>query len=150
MSATARIARATLADVDALAALFDGYRRFYRQFSDPAGAREFLAERLRRDESVIFLASDDTGALGFTQLYPSFTSAGMGRTFILNDLFVDDEARGRGVATALLRRAAGFARESGAARLTLSTETTNTAAQALYAREGWQRDDAFLTYTLPL
>jgi len=145
-----QIRRATPADLDALAALFDGYREFYRRPADLAVARAFLGERLARDESVVFLALDGDRAVGFTQLYPSFTSAGMARIFILNDLFVHPDARGRGVATSLLRRAAEFARGERAVRLVLSTETTNAAAQALYAREGWQRDDAFLSYTLPL
>ena len=91
-----------------------------------------------------------TGALGFAQLYPSFTSAGMARIFVLNDLFVQPEARGRGIASALLRRAAAFAREAGAVRLTLSTEIGNEAAQALYRREGWARDEAFHVYNLPV
>ncbi|HEY6815620.1 MAG TPA: GNAT family N-acetyltransferase [Croceibacterium sp.] len=145
-----QIRRATPADLDALAALFDGYRQFYRRPSDVAGARAFLGERLARGESVIFLALDGEQALGFTQLYPSFTSAGMARIFILNDLFVAPTARGRGVGSGLLSRAAEFARGEGAVRLALSTETTNTAAQAVYERAGWKRDDAFLVYQLAL
>lgn len=150
MSGAFEIRRATPGDVDAVAALFDAYREFYRQASDLAGARAFIGERLARGESVVFLAEAAGDALGFTQLYPSFTSAGMARIYILNDLFVASEARGRGVGAALLRHAAGFARGEGAVRLALSTEKTNAAAQALYEREGWQRDDAFLGYTLRL
>jgi GNAT superfamily N-acetyltransferase len=142
--------RATPGDVEAVAALFDAYRQFYRQAPDPAGARAFIGERLARDESVIFMAEAAGEALGFTQLYPSFTSAGMARIFVLNDLFVAPEARGGGVGTALLRRAAEFASGEGAVRLALSTATDNTTAQAVYERAGWQRDNAFLTYTLPL
>jgi GNAT superfamily N-acetyltransferase len=142
--------RAGIGDLGALAALFDGYRQFYRQPSDPGGAWAFLAERIERGESVIFLAMDESGALGFTQLYPSFTSTGMKRIYILNDLFVAPEARGKGVGGALLRHAAEFARAEGAARLVLSTATDNSAAQSLYEAEGWERDEAFLTYKLPL
>jgi len=144
------IRRATPQDIDALAVLFDGYRQFYRQPSDLAGARAFLGERLARAESIVFLALDGGQAVGFTQLYPSFTSAGMARIFVLNDLFVQPDARGRGIGTGLLRRAAEFARVEGAVRLVLSTEKTNLTAQLLYASEGWQRDDAFFGYTLPL
>ena len=150
MSGAFEIRRATPGDVDAVAALFDAYREFYRQASDLAGARAFIGERLARGESVVFLAEAAGDALGFTQLYPSFTSAGMARIYILNDLFVASEARGRGVGAALLRHAARFARGEGAVRLALSTEKTNAAAQALYEREGWQRDEAFLGYTLRL
>ncbi|KRA80735.1 GNAT family N-acetyltransferase [Altererythrobacter sp. Root672] len=150
MAGGVQIRRATLADLDALAVLFDGYRQFYRQAPDLDGARTFLSDRLTKAESVVFLASDDVGAVGFTQLYPSFTSAGMARTFILNDLFVAPEARGQGAGSALLRHAAEFARNEGSVRLTLSTAVDNRTAQAVYEREGWQRDEAFLTYQLAL
>ncbi len=144
------VRRAGTDNLDALALLFDAYRRFYRQPADLAGGRAFLAERIARGESAIFLAELDGQPAGFTQLYPSFTSAGMARIFILNDLFVAPEARGQGVATTLLRRAAEFGREEGAVRLVLSTATDNFTAQAVYEREGWLRDDAFLTYRLAL
>jgi GNAT superfamily N-acetyltransferase len=144
------VRRAGSSDLDAVAGLFDDYRQFYNQPSDLAGARAFLAERIEHEQSIIFLAEDDEKALGFTQLYPSFTSAGMARTFILNDLFVAPAARGKGVGSALLRRAAEFAKGEGAVRLVLSTATDNFTAQAVYQREGWERDDAFLTYRLAL
>ena len=150
MSAAADIRRATLADLDPLAALFDDYRRFYGRASDLEGARAFLGERLANGESVVFLAGQAGRTLGFTQLYPSFTSAGMARTFVLNDLFVDPAARGRGVATMLLRHAADHARAAGAVRLTLSTAVDNAAAQAFYKKEGWTRDEAFVVFNLPL
>jgi GNAT superfamily N-acetyltransferase len=150
MSDAFEIARAGPGDAETVAALFDAYRQFYRCGPDLAGARAFIGERLARADSVIFVAEGRGGPLGFTQLYPSFTSTGMARIYILNDLFVVPGARGRGIGAALLRHAAEFARDEGAVRLALSTERTNAAAQALYEREGWRRDDAFLSYSLPL
>jgi GNAT superfamily N-acetyltransferase len=146
-----QVEQATAADLDALVPLFDAYRLFYGQCSDEAGARAFLAERFARAESAIFIARGAAGeALGFTQLYPSFTSAGMKRIFILNDLFVAQGARRRGVASALLRAAAAFARAEGAARLALSTAFDNRAAQSVYEAHGWQRDEQFHSYNLRL
>ena len=150
MAEAVRISQAAAGDIDGVAGLFDLYRQFYRQQSDIAGARRFLAERIARAESFVFIAEDATTALGFAQLYPSFTSAGMARIFILNDLFVIPAARGRGIGSALLRHAAEFAQDAGAARLVLSTAVDNRTAQAVYEREGWERDDAFLTYRLAL
>ena len=144
------IRRATIADLDALAALFDAYRVFYKQPSDPEGGRAFLAERFERGESVIFIAEEGGQALGFTQLYPSFTSAGMKRIYILNDLFVAEEGRRQGIGTALLEAAATFARESGAARLALSTAFDNLAAQSVYEAHGWTRDEQFYSYNFRL
>ena len=141
-----RTVRAELDDLEALVPLFDGYRRFYRQGSDLAGARAFLAERIKRSESVIFLAVVDGAIVGFTQLYPSFSSASMKRLWVLNDLFVAPEGRRSGAGRALLDRAERWARETGAKGLALSTEITNAAAQQLYESAGWTKDDEFVHY----
>jgi len=143
------VRRATLADLDVLVPLFDQYRQFYRQPGDPERAHRFLRERLERSQSVILLAFDNT-AIGFTQLYPSFSSGAMAPIFILNDLFVAPEARRRGVGSRLLRAAAQHGRDTGAIRLVLSTELTNTTAQSVYERMGWKRDMVFCVYQLPL
>ena len=143
--------RATLADLDALAKLFDGYRVFYKQSSDPALARAFIEERLRLDESVIFIARGENGeALGFTQLYPMFSSVAARRIWVLNDLFVAPTARKRGVARALMDRARDFAVEKGALRLILETAEDNDAAQALYESLGYVRESGERHYTLEL
>ena len=142
------VRRAGLADLDDLAPLFDGYRQFYGQRSDLAGARAFLAERLRRDESVIFVAYADEGALGFTQLYPSFSSVSVKRLWILNDLFVSPTARRGGVGRRLLERAREWAVETDAKGLTLTTALTNSAARSLYESCGWRLDDEFAHYQL--
>lgn len=145
------IRRAGVEDIAALAPLFDAYRVFYGKPSDLAVARAFLTERLQREESVIFLAEDgDRTALGFTQLYPGFSSVSVARTLTLNDLFVQPAARRRGVAKQLLAAAAAHGRAIGAVRLSLSTAISNASAQALYAAEGWVRDTQFLTYSLAL
>ena len=144
--------RATLADLDALATLFDGYRVFYKQASDPALARAFIEERLRLDESIIFIARDGGSheALGFTQLYPMFSSVAARRIWVLNDLFVAPAARKRGVARALMDRARDFATEKGALRLILETAEDNRAAQALYESLGYVRESGERHYTLEL
>ena len=145
------IRQATLADLDKLVPLFDGYRQFYSQPSNPALARSFLSERLARSQSVIFLAFDAEGrAIGFTQLFPSFSSISAARLFILNDLFVSPDARRSGAGAALLLAAADFGRANNAVELELTTAITNKGAQALYEREGWQRDQDFYVYRLSL
>jgi ribosomal protein S18 acetylase RimI-like enzyme len=144
------VREATTADLESLVPLFDAYRQFYRQPSEPEKARRFLLERLEHRQSVVFLAFEGAVATGFTQLYPSFSSGAMARIFILNDLFVASEARGRGVGTALLLAAAEHGRRAGALRLVLSTEVTNTIAQSVYEKLGWKRDTAFCVYQLNL
>ena len=144
------VRRASVADLDAVAPLFDAYRQFYGQRPDPAAARAFLNERLRRDESVIFIAVDDgerDETLGFTQLYPSFSSVSVRRLWILNDLFVAAGVRRGGVGRRLLERAREFAVETDAKGLTLATAVDNAAAQALYESCGWRQDE-FKHYVL--
>jgi len=136
--------------VDLVAPLFDAYRQFYGQPPDLDGARRFLVERLERSESVIFAVVEDGRALGFTQLYPSFSSVSLMPIWNLNDLFVTDDARRRGVGARLLRAARDHALGTGAVRLALSTAVTNTKAQALYERDGWRRDTEFLHYEYEL
>jgi ribosomal protein S18 acetylase RimI-like enzyme len=146
------IGLATMVDLDAVAPLFDAYRQFYHCPPDLPLARRFLTERLQGGDSTIFLARDESGALGFVQLYPLFTSSSPvpGRLWLLNDLFVAPAARGRGAGRALLERARRYAEETGARGLFLQTARDNLTAQRLYESLGWQRDDLFLVYELAL
>ena len=146
MTPEIRTVRAELDDLAALVPLFDAYRRFYAQPSDRDGARTFLADRLKRGESVIFLAVADGVIVGFTQLYPSFSSVSMKRSWILNDLFVATEARASGAGRALVERAERWAAETGAKGLTLATQMTNLTARGLYEACGWTKDEEFFHY----
>jgi GNAT superfamily N-acetyltransferase len=143
------LVRATISDLDAIVPLFDSYRQFYGNESDRAAARAFLAERIARDECVIFLAhAAADGAVGFTLLYPSFSSVSLKRLWILNDLFVRSDVRRGGVGRALLQRARQHALETGAKGLVLSTAVTNMPARSLYESCGWRRESEFFQYHL--
>lgn len=133
-----------------LAVLFNQYRVFYRQTSDLKAAKQFLEERFQRQDSVIFVAKNDDRLVGFTQLYPSFSSVSLKRIWILNDLFVTELFRRRGVAQRLLVAAEKHARLSYAARIVLSTQASNTIAQRLYESRGYVRDTEFYHYALRL
>lgn len=146
-----QIRQASVADIALLAPLFDAYLVFYGKPSDISVANAFLLERFQHNQSVLFIALQTNGtAVGFTQLYPSFSSASVARTFILNDLYVVPECRRSGVAATLLQAAANYGRAVGAIRLSLSTAIDNETAQALYLSEGWVRDTKFYAYSLPL
>src|SRR5689334_16265599 len=100
MPTSITVIRAYPEHVEQIAPLFDGYRQFYGQVSDVAAGRQFVLERLNQAESVIFLALDGEEGVGFTQLFPTFSSVSMRRLWILNDLFVAAAARRRGIARA--------------------------------------------------
>lgn len=144
------VRQATLADLEALIPLFSGYREFYGRTTDQASVREFLLARFNHGESVLFIAHEGKDPVGFTQLYPSFSSVSMARVFVLNDLFVREHARKLGVGTKLIAAAAAFSKAVGAIRLTLSTATTNSVAQSVYEAAGWKRDEQFFVYHLAL
>lgn len=144
------IRRGVAGDVARLAPLFDAYRVFYQQPADLEAAETFLRERIERDESVVFVAEDPDGALiGFVQLFPTWasTTTPPGRLWLLNDLFVGEAARRRGVGRALMERAERLAQESGAVGLTLSTAIDNLRAHRLYESIAYRRDTRFFTYT---
>ncbi|WP_064094250.1 GNAT family N-acetyltransferase [Rossellomorea aquimaris] len=145
-----KVRRAVLSDVEELAQLFNDYRTFYHQPSDIEGARLFLKERLSRDESVVFVVVDEKEMVGFTQLYPSFSSVSLQPMWILNDLFVAPQARKQGVGQMLLDGAKEHAIQSGAKSLILETDWDNVFAQKLYEKNDYERDTKVFHYTLPL
>ena len=150
------IRRATPADTRGVAALFNQYRMFYQQADDLAKATKFIDERLSKEESVIFIAeqeSDKQGMgelIGFTQLYPTFSSVSAQRSWLLNDLFVAKTVRKQGVGRSLMNQAKTFAIETKAKAISLATAEHNTNAQALYKSLGYQQDKEFYHYFLML
>ena len=148
MEITATVRQAVLSDLESIATLLDAYRQFYGRSSDITAARAFLLQRFNHSESVIFVAFLGTDPVGFTQLYPSFSSVSLARIFILNDLFVSPAVRKKGVAKKLMHAAAEFAKSLGAVRVSLSTSVSNQTAQALYESMGWEKDDQFYYYHL--
>lgn len=141
------IQRATLAELDAVAELFDLYRLFYEQESNIKAAKSFLKERIVKEESVIFLANDnDNNVVGFVQLYPTFSSVSMKRSWVLNDLYVDESARKKGFAEKLIKEAIRYAKETGAKGVSLETGKENGYAQKLYEKIGFVQETNFFYY----
>lgn len=142
-----KIKKAALSDVSKILPLFHAYRQFYRHDIDPK-AEEFLFDRLSKNESVIFYAEDESGVLGFTQLYPSFSTRGLGSTWILNDLFVKPEARRKKAAWKLIDESVKHAKDTNAVMIGLSTQIANTNAQELYKKYGFKKDNDFFHFNL--
>ena len=149
---TAIIRRASESDLCSIAGLFDAYRQFYGMPADLPLAESFIRERLANDDSVIFAAIDlsSSAAVGFVQLYPSFSSVAARRIWILNDLFVAPEARRTGVGRALLGAARDHAVSIGAKRMILSTAAANREARELYESCGYMQETVFVAYKLEL
>ncbi len=144
-----QIKKATVEHIKLMASLFDAYRIFYNQPSDENAAAVFLQQRLSNNESVIFIAFVNNIAAGFCQLFPIFSSVGLKRTWLLNDLYVNENARGKGIAAALLQQAKEFGIETNARWLLLQTSANNFTAQSVYEKNGWKRVEDYF-YELPL
>ena len=141
------IRRATAEDAGDIAKLFDDYRVFFGEQSNMPLAQQFLADRLHHTESVIFFAqTPEELCVGFTQLYPSFSSVSAGRVWILNDLFVTESARGMGIGTKLLGEIKAFGTDSNAKSILVETMASNSGAQKLYETTGYQEVSDRLFY----
>jgi|TARA_B110000503_G_scaffold37214_1_gene60895 GNAT superfamily N-acetyltransferase len=132
--------QANLNHLDDLAVLFDVYRVFYKKETDLDAAKKFLRERLANDQSVIFMVYNDSRAVGFTQLYPVFSSVNMAAVWLLNDLFVDPVYRGKKIGKQLLEAAQNHCTASGAKGVSLETEQTNVVGNKLYPIMGFEKD----------
>jgi GNAT superfamily N-acetyltransferase len=143
------IRQATKDDIEDLTTLFDLYRVWYHQPSNIAAARKFLLQRMENHESVIFVAAREKALVGFTQLYPIFSSIRLQPTWLLNDLYVHASVRQQGVAKQLLSAAQGHGLETGAKWLLLQTGNDNYGAQSVYEKNGWKKVSDYF-YELPL
>ena len=141
------IARAKLADVAELHPLVEKYREFYKQQPN-AKTLDYLKSRLENDEAIVFIARDNSVAVGFTMLYPTFSTVSLSNVWLLNDLYVEEANRGQGIASKLMETAESAAREAGATRVFLRTANDNTIAQSLYEARSYIQDEVFRRYDL--
>jgi ribosomal protein S18 acetylase RimI-like enzyme len=140
------INRATLNDLESLTELFDLYRVFYDQRSNQDEAREFLKARIMNEESVVFIAFVGDDPAGFVQMYPSFSSVSMMKSWVLNDLYVKEQYRGRGAGEKLIHQAIQVAKHTGAKGVMLETGKDNFKAQRLYEKIGFERETNYYYY----
>jgi len=141
------ISRATVSDLAELHGLVEKYRAFYKQPENDK-TRSYLEQRLKNDQAVVFIARVDGEAVGFTLLYPTFSTVSLSDIWLLNDLYVDESARGKGIANQLMDVAEVAAKEAGATRVFLRTANDNLPAQALYEGRNWVKDEVFRRYDL--
>lgn len=140
------IIKAQIQHLKDLVPLFDGYRVFYKKTSNPEAAKQFLKQRLEKQDTIIYIAylpakkhGAEDKAVGFMHLFHSFTSISMKPLYILNDLFVDKNYRKKGIGVALLNQAKKKAAQDHYKFVVLQTETDNP-AQHLYENLGWKKD----------
>jgi len=125
-------------DLDIVSRLFNDYRFFYRKEPDIAGSKQFLSERLENNDSKIYVCEyENDNIVGFVQLYPLFSSTRMKKLWLLNDLFVHPDYRGKGVSIQLIEKAKELVRETKACGMFLETEKSNAIGNNLYPKTGF-------------
>ena len=141
------IRQANRDDLPGLVLLFESYRNFYGMPADSSAAASFLMERMNNGESVIFVTEENGSLSGFAQLYPLFSSTRLKRLWLLNDLFVKKEERGKGISVRLIDSCKELCRNTGAAGLLLETAKSNLIGNRLYRKTGFTCDDAHHYYS---
>jgi GNAT superfamily N-acetyltransferase len=151
MPAELEIAPIVAAEFERLLPLIAAYQRFYEvdrvdEERNRAFFRRFLAPS---DDGLLLGARDGEEIVGYACLYWHFSSLVVAETVLMNDLFVNEAARGLGLGRALIEASASVARERGAAYLEWATAPDNTTAQRLYDSTGAERSE-WVQYELGL
>ena len=153
-SVTATIRRARADDLAALVPLVEQYLAFYDVKHPRSAVTRFVAQRLRAKPAFVWVAAQSRAAtaelIGFVQVYPSWSTLRLGPSWVLNDLYVEKQARGAGLGRALVKIVVAEAERGGVRSVELMTATTNAGARALYESLGFQTDSTFLTYSIAL
>jgi GNAT superfamily N-acetyltransferase len=131
--------------------LIAAYQRFYEvERIDEERNRSFFRRFLApSDDGLLLGARQGEEIVGFACLYWHFSSLSAAETVLMNDLFVSESVRGRGVGRALIEASATVARERGAAHLEWATAPDNHTAQRLYDSTGAERSE-WVEYELGL
>lgn len=139
MSQKIELREAENTDLPQLSELFNEYRIFYSKETDFLGAKKFLENRLKEKDSKIFVAQNNAQKLvGFVQLYPLFSSTRMKKLWLLNDLFINEKSRGKGISVKLIEKAKTLVKNTEACALFLETEKTNIIGNNLYHKTGFK------------
>ena len=145
------IIKANVNHIKQVGELFDLYRQFYKYVSNINESTDYISERIKNNESIIFIATNkQKEAMGFVQLYETFGSLHLGKIIILYDLFVKKEFRKYGIGIKLMKKSEEYSKSIGAKGIELSTAKDNLTAQSLYEKIGYIRDNEFYSYSFEL
>jgi len=139
------IERATLADKPQWLPLWQAYLSFYEQDLAEEITDLTFARCLDDQEPMTLLLAFDEGVMvGFSTLLIHRSSWAMDYYAYLEDLYVDESHRGKGVARALIEAVAEVAKSQKAERLYWVTDAKNKTAQGLYDKVAQKTD--FIQY----
>lgn len=146
------IIRATENDLPLVLPLFDGYRQFYEQPSDPEASHKYLQARFHNQESVMFLAYEirdgQRVGIGFSQLYPTFSSVALRKLWVLHDLYVEESYRKQGIAKMLINKCKDLVIENSPIGIVIESRISNQSAQHLFDAVGFVKEGEHYFYYL--
>ena len=132
-------------DADALVEMMRGLYEHDRSPFDEPEHRAALAHLLANDSyGLVYLLLSDEEVAGYVVITFGFSLEFRGRDAFIDELFVRDEFRGRGLGNAAVRFAEGVCRERGVCALHLEVERANTRAQSVYRKSGFKDHDRYL------
>jgi len=141
------IIKANVNHIKQVGELFDLYRQFYKYVSNINESTDYISERMKNNESIIFFATNkQKEAMGFVQLYETFGSLDLGKIIILYDLYVKKDHRKNKIGRQLMLKSHEYAKKINAKRIQLSTAIDNFIGQSLYESLGYVKDIDFYTY----
>jgi ribosomal protein S18 acetylase RimI-like enzyme len=131
-----RIDIVTQADAE----LYEAFKRLVPQLTNnnPPPSLDELADLVQDAASTLMVARDvDDRIVGALTL--SVYRVPTGIRSIIEDVIVDNAARGQGIGEALMQRAIELAREKGAQNISLTSNPMREAANRLYLRVGFKK-----------
>jgi GNAT superfamily N-acetyltransferase len=144
------VRRARTDEIEEMLPLIRAYCEFYETEPDDQGLRSMFETLISEpSQGAVFIARDGGKAVGFATLDWKWSSLKAARIGYLEDLFVDPEARGRGIADALIEICAERCRELGMPALEWLTAPDNHRAQKVYNRTGAE-SGTYMEYDLEL
>lgn len=146
MNTQVTIRQATINDLPRIVPVFDSFREYFKQERNPEAAEKFLFEKFEHGESVIFIAEQQDEIVGYAQMYPVFSSLTLQRVWILNDFFIIEGHRQKGLGKQLLAAVKDFALLTKSKGVELSVEHTNNRAWEFYEKQGFTMDEEFRYY----
>jgi GNAT superfamily N-acetyltransferase len=137
-------------EIEEMLPLIRAYCEFYETEPDDEGLRSMFETLINEpSQGAVFIARDGGKAVGFATLDWKWSSLKAARIGYLEDLFVDPEARGRGIADALIEVCAARCRELGMPAMEWLTAPDNHRAQKVYDRTGAE-SGTYMEYDLEL
>lgn len=132
-------------DIDAIVQMM---RRYYAEDGYPfaeTDAREAVSG-LIGDQSLgrMWVIQDSEDVAGYLAVTLGYSLEYRGRDAFIDELFIDESARGRGLGQMAMEIAEAYCRELGVKALHLEVERHREAAYELYRRTGFEGHDRYL------